>query len=402
MPFDGSNWPIKGYRNREAKARATPGYQRSSPRHAVSAIPRVPRRVSPKVSLPTHVALGVLQTHPATRALLLAYRIWRIKSELEPWATLGFTGEGDGDYLAGMIPVNWCTGGPQLGRNLVGSPWNCLGLQAMGGAPGSAYSASERAFGTNTLRPHILGRFQSKVTYRPMFSSAEMPLYPHAWPQPLPRLWPKPRVNPMLDPLSAPLLAPTPLPQPLPWKLLPYRRLNPWRAEQTVTGPKPREEVEPWTLPTNHPGYQAEPVVEIDYQAMPDGTVNATAVLPEAMVLTDSGWAPTRPQHQLAPPQRGHKERKVVLNAARTLPGLIFGAVTEFGDAIDAVWDALPDKFRKREQAKRHGKRPLLQVKVWQVFTHAKDIDVEKALVNLAQNQLEDKAIGYASRKANE
>jgi len=75
-------------------------------------------------------------------------------------------------------------------------------------------------------------------------------------------------------------------------------------------------------------------------------------------------------------------------------------AVTETDDFMTAMWDALPEKFRKVERAKRHGKRPRMAERWKQVYQNLDQIDVAAAIKEVIKNQAEDYIIGKASKKA--
>lgn len=76
-----------------------------------------------------------------------------------------------------------------------------------------------------------------------------------------------------------------------------------------------------------------------------------------------------------------------------------FGAFTEVSDAVECAWSGLPEKFRKREQAKRHGKKPQIHVKMQQVYQNADKLDVGEVVKCLILEQLKDYAIGKAAKK---
>lgn len=110
-------------------------------------------------------------------------------------------------------------------------------------------------------------------------------------------------------------------------------------------------------------------------------TGSAVTVPPKGPVIVRPG----EPPH---PPAAGQKEKKGkvgfgLLQAAQK----IFHAVTEYGDLVDALFEALP----KNKQCK--GAKSL-QAKTLCLFAHAQDIDIGDAIVNIAWNQFEDYVIG--------
>lgn len=87
------------------------------------------------------------------------------------------------------------------------------------------------------------------------------------------------------------------------------------------------------------------------------------------------------------PPGPGTKEKK-----ARVGSGLLeiaqglFHQITEYGDAVDALFDAIPKEKRCKTKS--------LVGKSACIFLHLDDVDVGDAIVNLAWNQFEDYVIG--------
>lgn len=89
------------------------------------------------------------------------------------------------------------------------------------------------------------------------------------------------------------------------------------------------------------------------------------------------------------PPGVGTKERKArvglgLLSVAQKM----FHAITEYGDAVDALFDAIPKKYRCKTKS--------LVGKSWCVFMHLDRVDIGDAIVNLAWNQFEDYVLGTA------
>lgn len=93
------------------------------------------------------------------------------------------------------------------------------------------------------------------------------------------------------------------------------------------------------------------------------------------------------------PPPRGDKERKV----RSRVPGLIrvlrevAYAATEWGDLVDAIYDALPPEHRLKW--KPDG--PITpQEKLLAIYRGFEHLDLNKALLNVLRNQVEDAVIG--------
>lgn len=143
------------------------------------------------------------------------------------------------------------------------------------------------------------------------------------------------------------------------------------------------------------PGHPVElPEVVEDLRA--DGV----PLSPGEVVIDRKGERVRPSQHRRRKPNDRTKERKAVVSAARTIAGRAFGAATETGDAVDAVYEALPEKLRARERMKRHGKDPRLTAKLRLIYDHAHEIDMVDAIDNLARNHLEDWFYGQLNRRA--
>lgn len=100
------------------------------------------------------------------------------------------------------------------------------------------------------------------------------------------------------------------------------------------------------------------------------------------------------PPHNVVPPGKGEKERKINLNGDRLTKfiGDWGGKLSEFKDALNALADAIP----------HHPCKGLaLQDKVVCVLRHADRINPAQAAYNLALNDLQDKVIGKMSHITN-
>ncbi|QIG67930.1 hypothetical protein EVB54_001 [Rhizobium phage RHph_Y67] len=106
-----------------------------------------------------------------------------------------------------------------------------------------------------------------------------------------------------------------------------------------------------------------------------------TIIPPKGPVLTIPGEPVPHP------PGPGTKEKKARVGAGLfKVAQSLFHAITEYGDAVDAFFDAIPKKKRCKTKS--------LVGKSWCVFMHLDDIDVGDAIVNLAWNEFEDRFIG--------
>lgn len=164
-----------------------------------------------------------------------------------------------------------------------------------------------------------------------------------------------------------------------------------------------RPGVEPWTQPRPMP-FEAMPYVK-------DSPVRETGPKPEPTATT---WESTQlfprvepaadphPQTNPKPPRPRTRERKVRLGrsmsvAFRAIKWAING-LTESADVIMALWKAIPKDVRDRfisDYLDRHGEPPKLPAQALFVYEHFGDIDLEDALRNLVNNQIEDFIFGW-------
>lgn len=111
----------------------------------------------------------------------------------------------------------------------------------------------------------------------------------------------------------------------------------------------------------------------------------------------------------VAPPGARVRERKVIANVDHeSLVGFLINQVTEGLDALDALFDAMPDDG-KPGYYRLHGKRGRVfwkkrreatpQQKFRYIYDNYDRLDVKKALENIAVNQIEDAVIGGASKR---
>lgn len=120
-----------------------------------------------------------------------------------------------------------------------------------------------------------------------------------------------------------------------------------------------------------------------------------------AITATKTGSAVNLHTVSRTPVKTGTKERKTYIKAPAVVASAM-NAVTETEDFVDAFWDALPDRVKNREMARRHGKKPKFQDKAWQVWRYWHEVDLSQAMINLALNEVQDRVIGRMSRAANQ
>lgn len=108
-----------------------------------------------------------------------------------------------------------------------------------------------------------------------------------------------------------------------------------------------------------------------------------TIGVPGGPVIT----VPTKPGEPAHPPGYGTKEKKArVSHGMFKIAQSLFHGITEYGDLVDAVFDAIP-------KAKRCKTKSLVGKSLC-IATHLDDIDIGDAIVNIAWNEFEDRVIG--------
>lgn len=194
---------------------------------------------------------------------------------------------------------------------------------------------------------------------------------------PTPRTRRRPRTRPRLpwwfEPLPRPRVpVPQPVTDPPPWP-------------DTRPGPL----VSPGPLPAPGEGPQA-PVP--GYVTVIDPT---PGLAPRPRLRPLPRPRPGNPNPFPAPPRPRDKERKVGMNALGYGWALwLFNFATEARDAVEAIYKALPCKYR----SKAHN-TPAKKMQA--IFNHFDQVDVEAAMTELFLNHLEDYVIGRASGAIN-
>ncbi|WP_374412999.1 hypothetical protein [Novosphingobium colocasiae] len=134
------------------------------------------------------------------------------------------------------------------------------------------------------------------------------------------------------------------------------------------------------------------------------------APLPEwaGWEFTSTSKRPTSQPHRRQRPEAGERERKTITKSKKFVLG-VFAAldtVSELSEIIDAFYDALPDRIKKRYQQKRRG--PIdsfgqygidgADWKIRVVWYNFSKIDAERALLNLMNNAFQDQLHGLIHR----
>lgn len=190
----------------------------------------------------------------------------------------------------------------------------------------------------------------------------------------------RPAIPPSVDAEAMPIgtVAPNPNTLTLPYRLVVARKDagNPTRVMPYgwTAGPRPGE-FPPVAVPTPI----TAPAVTVDDR----GNQNPDRVNPNMRVVG-----------------RVH-ERKVKAasqGAAQQAYMQMFGAVTEIGEFIDSIYDALPEKIRQGDFF-ANGRHELgRDKKLWSIYQNYKAINVDAMVKNIVFNNLQDAVIGKASR----
>lgn len=174
-------------------------------------------------------------------------------------------------------------------------------------------------------------------------------------------------------------IGPSAIPQPA---LEPWRPVVPYIRPPRPRRPRPRQ-----------PGVSPGPET-------PEAILERIAVRPGQALVTKTKTVIRPSNHRARKPGKRTKERKVVVSATKMLAGRLAGKVTEGLDALDSVYEALPEKLRARERMRRHGKDPRAAVKLRLLYDHWEEVDLRQAVVNLLANELEDWFYGQLGRQA--
>lgn len=362
--------------------------------------------------------IGLLLT-----GLLEAYRLAQSR-----WSE---TAPGSLSY-AGFVETHVCNFANTGGPDKRGGPGSCLSGQASPG-PLSAGDPIQGAEWNNGFSVYGLittlsfARWNMIASYAPIWQDTGIWNEDPKIPQFPPTLFP-PFVDPMVQaPFST---EPVPFDPPLWMVRLRDRARSEPDPEGTTRGEPGVADPTPWDftwvdpslpgiwLPLAPPSLPAPPAVPVRPgrvrrppgerpEEAPDGEPETpsprpewpAAIRPGELVIDQRGERLRPSQHRNRKPRSNEREKKVVVAATRTIAGRVFGAVTEAGDAVDAVYDALPEKLRRRERAKRHGRDPRLQTKLRILWENWEEVDVVEAINNLALNHLQDYAIGQANRR---
>lgn len=253
-----------------------------------------------------------------------------------------------------------------------------------------------RGYGEVTSLPHLTSTTYAKPArywerpvagaYNPDRSIHINPEFPE---------WQRWDISPALAPLAYPMLQPITLPagqehnEVLAWPMV--DRLN--AAAVKGTNPWVMREVGPaLTLGRAVPAVDPERLAPV---------VLAQAV---GIVFGNGGVVGTTAPHQDAPPPPGAKERKLKTRWAAVAKRIGFNAVTEFGDFVGALHDALPAKYRRsRTWRDKNGKwhKRRIDSMLRDLFLGWEAVDLKMAFNNIIANEIEDLVIGTTNKFLN-
>lgn len=231
------------------------------------------------------------------------------------------------------------------------------------------------------------------MNFSPAITTAEAAALPD--PEFLPASYSPPRfirfapqpLSQTLDPLGLPIGQPVGAKTPVPWRLIPVRRMNPYRSptQQTIRGhgaPRPRNR--PRDLPLERPpvsinsgGPKGKPTIDLGLPSQrPAGS--------------------PRPVHSLGPKGPKTKEGKVKVSTGGLLKVLNFlGTAEEAVELLNALYSALPDEYKLRYKDTEYVKTRVLPQEMLPVlYKHWDKVDRVTALRKVLKNQIEDKIFG--------
>lgn len=174
--------------------------------------------------------------------------------------------------------------------------------------------------------------------------------------------------------------------------------------------------VKTWNPDLVMPGDDTKPMA-LPFMAMPyvpDSPVRITGGGTQGNIWTGTSvqvWPvprtlPRTDAHAVSPPKPRTKEVKLrmtgaAMRAARVLRWIL-NTATESADFIMSFWKAIPAKDRWRFvndfKARHNGRYPKLHEQAWFVYENWNKLDMEKAIRNLINNQMEDFVIGLKGR----
>lgn len=270
-----------------------------------------------------------------------------------------------------LIRMTWTCGVPRTKPDAI--PFD---FAYFGGLPQLAVYYHPVGVNTDGDILYVMSQYWNAVTQQPQAVPTNFPRH-----SPLPDPFGDPfapPVEPMpsKDPMRVPPASPQPTPQQLPWKELPGRVINPYTPERTDWGYHPAPAPVPWSppAPTDWELYPDPHQLEPQTPTVPGGQPGRDPVIPR-------------------PPGKGEKERKLRPKGTRAI--LRFANfVSEGVDLMDAIYWALPKKYTS---SKHNGTQ-----RAEQLWKHFDEVDLNKALENIAINEWQDRIFGKIGQRVGE
>ncbi len=218
-------------------------------------------------------------------------------------------------------------------------------------------------------------------------------------------------LNPQrLTPSVPPIITTITIEAPLPYREIPNRRPNPFLSphEQPQWGPEgPWRPVAPLSAPIS-PHVAVPPDIVVGVPAPP---VPAVITLPGGTTVVPS--LPSVPAPPREPPGRGERERKIRVRRNGVVQAVrgVVGQVTEFLDALDAFYGALPLHLRPGYYPLHRADGTVFYIKRWNpsvrqraeaVYRHFDQLDLNRLVYNVARNEVGDRLIGSAAQRLGE
>lgn len=152
---------------------------------------------------------------------------------------------------------------------------------------------------------------------------------------------------------------------------------------------------------------QARPLQRMRWTPLPDPLVKAVPIpqgpplrprdpppyIEPAFEVDDKGPRPS--SHVRLRPHRNEKEKKRLPKGPWNIPGNFLHNLTEFNDFVDAIYDALPDRYKT--PGRKTPQQKLLDI--WNGLDH---VDWGGAFGNYLYNHFEDAIVGALNRRHDE
>lgn len=216
-------------------------------------------------------------------------------------------------------------------------------------------------------------------------------------------VWWKPWVHPA--PLTAPAISPFPTANP---------NVERWTAPDTRPVPQgvPADRVapgEPYVIAPDHPFgdvlTHVSPAVQRFVGWVPGAfTASGTAISTAPQAKPQPDLSPKVP----APPAARTRERKTMARSRMIGVALfkVLDTISEWGDIVDAVYEALPVDVRERRPCKSRGGVDAFgqyginvsDCKLQVLWDNWHRLDTEQAVLNIIENELEDRIYGAMHR----